>query len=69
MLEMSAKKYSASDLPKDFQDCEIISDPLNRLIKISKFEKRIILFTRLLNIAVSYIALVFVIRRNPLSIP
>lgn len=39
---MSAKKYFASDLPKDFQDCEIISDPLNRLIKISKFEKRII---------------------------
>src|SRR6266404_9500509 len=39
---MSVKKYFDSDLPMVFQDTEIIADPLNRLISISHFEKRII---------------------------
>jgi HD superfamily phosphohydrolase len=39
---MSTGSRSEVPLPKEFQDTEIIADPLNRMISISKFEKRII---------------------------
>src|SRR6266567_3629861 len=39
---MSAAPKSDSELPREFQDTEIIADPLNGLISTSKFEKRII---------------------------
>lgn len=39
---MSAQNQNDFNLPMVFQDTEIIADPLNRLVSISKFEKRII---------------------------